>query len=822
MNCQPSGLNADRRRANGSLTLIAWAAAATLTACGGGDGGEQGARSAPQAAQRAAVVVSNAAPTLETALPAAAQIGEAFTFTPQAADPDGEVLTFSATGLPGWATLDPATGTITGTPSLADLGSAEVVLSVSDGHHTVTMPAFPLAVAPPALAIGSIAVNGTPLASQLATGAAAAVDLAGTVDLSVCGLSTRLSNAQLNAQFDADGHLERLAGTTDLPDKLSPYFGAQSGVKAMVGLFKGSEINANDQDFAVKLKSDFKYLVYFLAQEPEIEVGDRKNPTKLTRFTLSLPLNRKLVVINDPCDVMNYRYNGSPLGDVGYGESDRGFLPFIPNQDWAQLDRFDGHRLQQGKFGLGIKAFDVLSIDGTLITRNPAFDDIDWSDPLNSKLQFKAGINGAADFAFAVFGVGFFDFHAAAAALTLDVGTERQHLAMQATIEPDVTWQPKWFPILPATRVVGRWLVDAEGQFEAQLTGDYVSKLPKGHLRGLMRLDPSGAVLEAAIEDPKLPLSVRATFRDQKTTVQINTPRVDLGFGVQEVVMASLDRELAKLQHAVNELKSATADYEFEASLRGLRSALPQIADTAVAALDAVPGKVRDSVDSGVVSALRNYCKGSGIFKVCASDFVNESSIGDSKGTAARNVAAAAVVDPRRNLVELKRVAQLGDDATLRQALVNLLNAVYAARTVTVVVPKYTVSAGLFGTITIYPGKSMTYTVLSSSTAEQVRTAALHAPRIQQTSDRMIGARQIVDAIPTEQAIQKARAEVAQGLALIPTFDGAGYEVSAADQTYVPYLILSGKRHGVTFNLLDPVEALAGIGDTIAGLMTAR
>lgn len=799
--------------------LVLLAASALMAGCGGAGDDSVHAPGLPASPAPIPMAAANQPPTIGADLPGAAQVGQAFSFTPRAADADGDTLRFSASGLPAWATIDEGSGTIGGTPGAADLGSSSVVISVSDGKDMVSLPAFPLAVAPPALDLSSIAVNGTRLATQIGSGAAAVVDLAGTVELSPCGFVTRLSNAQLRAEFDADGKLARLAGTTDLPDKVSPFFSAQTGIKAMVGLYKGSEINENKDDFDVELKPDLRYLVYFLASAPEIEIGDRKNPTRLTRYTLELPLEHKRVVISDPCDVMSYRYNGTPAGDIGYGESDRGLLPFTPGEAYAQLDRFDGHRLQQGKFSLGIKAFDMFSIEGTMITRTPTFDDVDLDNPLGSTLQYKIGLNGKADFAFSVFGVGFFDFRGASTSATLDVGTSRAHMAMQATVNPDVSWQPSWFPILPTTKVVGRWTVDADGRFEAQLSGDYRSALPQGHMRGLMRVDNGGAVLEAAIPDDKFPLSVRASFRDQVTTVQIDTPRVDLGFGVQQAVMASLDRDLAKARQAFDALRSANASYEFEASLRGLRMALPAIVDTAVGVLDAVPGRVRDAVDSAIVGTLRSRCTGSGIFKLCASDFVNETSIGDSKGAAARSISASTISTPRARLLELKRVALLGDDASLRQALIDLLEAVYAARTVTVVVPKYTVSAGPFGSITIYPGRSLTYTVLSPTTAEQIRTAALHAPQIQETSDRRIAAQQVFDAMPTQQAIEKARSDVQQGLAQIPSFDGAGYEV-AGGRTYTPYLILSGQRHGVSFNLLDPVEALAGIGDTISRLLT--
>ena len=55
------------------------------------------------------------------------------TYKLQATDPDGDTLTYSATGLPSGAILDPYTGELSWTITLSDIGSYPVTFTVSDG-----------------------------------------------------------------------------------------------------------------------------------------------------------------------------------------------------------------------------------------------------------------------------------------------------------------------------------------------------------------------------------------------------------------------------------------------------------------------------------------------------------------------------------------------------------------------------------------------------------------------------------------------------------------------------------------------------------------
>ena len=72
-----------------------------------------------------------------------------YTFTPTGSDVDaGDNLTYTATNLPSWASIDPATGVITGTPTNDDVGIyRDIVVTVDDGTTTTSLPAFSLTVA---------------------------------------------------------------------------------------------------------------------------------------------------------------------------------------------------------------------------------------------------------------------------------------------------------------------------------------------------------------------------------------------------------------------------------------------------------------------------------------------------------------------------------------------------------------------------------------------------------------------------------------------------------------------------------------------------
>ena len=123
----------------GGLLALVMTGLATA-GCGGGGGG--GSSSAPASSTDAG---ANAAPTI-TATPATqAAVGSNYSVTPQAKDDDGDTLAFSIQNKPTWAQFNTATGALSGTPS-AEATFANIVITVSDGKTSASLPAFSITV----------------------------------------------------------------------------------------------------------------------------------------------------------------------------------------------------------------------------------------------------------------------------------------------------------------------------------------------------------------------------------------------------------------------------------------------------------------------------------------------------------------------------------------------------------------------------------------------------------------------------------------------------------------------------------------------------
>ena len=91
---------------------------------------------------------TNHAPTISGAPSTSAAVNVVYAFQPTAADADGDSLTFSIQNLPQWAAFNTSTGRLSGTPAASAAGMWNaIVVSVSDGKATTSLPAFSIAVA---------------------------------------------------------------------------------------------------------------------------------------------------------------------------------------------------------------------------------------------------------------------------------------------------------------------------------------------------------------------------------------------------------------------------------------------------------------------------------------------------------------------------------------------------------------------------------------------------------------------------------------------------------------------------------------------------
>jgi hypothetical protein len=120
-------------------------AVAVFHGCAGGASGDAAAPAADTSAATTPAV--NQAPILGGQAGEYARVGETYSFQPEARDPEGDPLRFSAVNLPPWASIDPTNGRLSGTPGPADEGVYEsIVITVSDAVRSTQGEPFSITV----------------------------------------------------------------------------------------------------------------------------------------------------------------------------------------------------------------------------------------------------------------------------------------------------------------------------------------------------------------------------------------------------------------------------------------------------------------------------------------------------------------------------------------------------------------------------------------------------------------------------------------------------------------------------------------------------
>jgi len=90
---------------------------------------------------------TNRAPTISGTPLLSLNVLSPYSFQPSASDPDGNTLTFSIQNRPAWASFSTSTGLLSGTPALTDIATfSNIIISVSDGTASASLPAFSLSV----------------------------------------------------------------------------------------------------------------------------------------------------------------------------------------------------------------------------------------------------------------------------------------------------------------------------------------------------------------------------------------------------------------------------------------------------------------------------------------------------------------------------------------------------------------------------------------------------------------------------------------------------------------------------------------------------
>lgn len=794
-------------RIENTKTVITLALTAALAACGGGGGGGGDSGTAGGGTPP----VTNAAPTISGAPLDIINVGDSYSFTPTASDPDGDTLTFSISNMPAWAVFDSASGELSGDPTAGNIGAFEdVEIRVSDGRLSASLAPFSIVVMPEVLGRDNFTPKGDVFPVD------GGYQSVGNLELSSGQLTQEFPNGDLVLTFDGEDQLDVMYGETDMPVNASANSQVIGSVRAVVETMTGSQIN-EDTDFDIRLIEDRKYFVFYIGAAFDLLMTDRNSPTEQETVEISTPYGGQIIMITDPADSFMYRYGSTPIvGAYGYGESDNGLIPFDPELPFGELDSFTGHRLEKGTMGIGFKYVDLFEISGTRVIKDPQFADINWDDVFESDIEYRAGMNGDLNFALSVVGFGLFSFDLAETSATFDIGFDRQQAALSLRIAPDEALFPNVYNLGPSGEVTGSAYLNGDAEYGFFLDGTWRNSLPEAEIGGLVSIENGTVGLTGTVDADDESLSVSLTLASNETIGRVEFP-ASYAENINSNVSQALDRRIAEVEQTVADLEAAVADYEFEVSLRGLRSALPALMDEAVRTLNGIPDSARTQAEGGALSYMRSRCIDLVLGKVCLDDIVDEKAIAERAGDRAYNDASSAIVAPKAAMLELKKRALEADDESLRAALEAGLNAAYDNRTVRV----QTSYAHTFGEpfnkrYTVY-SRDDTERVLSTSDANRIKQAADNVYRIQETSDIVVNTNEILDRLPTTDVINNVKSEVEAGTASVPSIDGLGYRASG--NSYDAFVTVDGEDQVIEINVLSPSDVREGVSDLLAGLL---
>ena len=131
--------------------VLAAALSLCITACGqvgvSGSGSDLTSNQAGVSSPGGGTSTTDSPPVISGTPSANVVAGQNYTFTPTASDADGDTLSFTIANMPPWASFSSSTGQLTGTPTLASVGTfANIQISVSDGQTTTALPDFSITV----------------------------------------------------------------------------------------------------------------------------------------------------------------------------------------------------------------------------------------------------------------------------------------------------------------------------------------------------------------------------------------------------------------------------------------------------------------------------------------------------------------------------------------------------------------------------------------------------------------------------------------------------------------------------------------------------
>lgn len=662
-----------------------------------------------------------------------------------------------------------------------------------------------------------------------------------------------MGEGTLYFELSNGGKLANVGGSVSLPGAFAanPLWLAAPGtdryrneadVDASIGLMSGEQINA-DGRFDITLAPQREFFVFVIESDTSGAFRLDDDDPDRTSFRFDLPGDASTILIVDPMDHMVYKYASLDIyGGYGQAFSRQGLIGFEPILGDGEFAQISGHEYKNGEFGIGVKVFDIFGVKGEQLIRridpaavlmnNLELDPDEMTAELDMvgarrDIQFDAAYNGELSFALSLLGADLITLKFGESSGILRAGFDQRSLdfSVRRTIDYRETeiGGENWFRDVPGVAFLPReqqtgTIRATDDTYLIELTGTYEYPIPGAVVEGTLRLTPESLVQAGLIELDGDRLEVIAEFDGAQTTTTVNLPDDSFTSDVRNRLDDAFARYDERYDSAFTALDAAIADYEFEASLRGLRTELPPILRRAKTIVEAIPATAEAQARSEAQNVIDTTCKTTnlGITKTttCLSALPNstERKIVEYAGSQARSEAQAEVDDAVEIIDDLLLALSQADDESLRAALKTALKEVYDNRTFEdKIVVKYNLPLG-FGEKTLY-SKTIKVNVLTAAQAAQVNQARDYVDLIPAASDRVVAARDYAENLPSLEAVNERRKAMMEGEVDIPSLDGAGYVY--AEGIYSPFLILDGEKIETGINVMNPIDLKAAFIDAI-------
>ncbi|MEM9362252.1 MAG: hypothetical protein AAGA43_06430 [Bacteroidota bacterium] len=652
-----------------------------------------------------------------------------------------------------------------------------------------------------------------------------------------------LTEADLDVEFNEDGTLKSISGTSEVPSS-SNYFEFENPIQADIGYFTGRFLNQN-RSYEIKLVDDFTYFVFAISVGFELKLGANDNPDAQKPLSIEAPIGGHIAYIadyNDPMfffsiggdtlggddqgDDNNDDNNGNgnnggsdgnnggdgnnngnsshtKLGGVSFGASLGANFHYTPtNPVNGNIISFPARVVTGGS----VSFFNILETKGMLYQNLDFSADLDFNEPLNSDYEagYQAGINGTLDLSLGITSFISFGFPiASGSAAVVAEGSNEGVMAkafINGLVDPDLSWWPDFVPVVPDGDLNAYGSIVESGFFDIGLSGSFSMETPTTtHIvEGMLRATPEAFTMDGRVTNNDEIWEANVTFTKDQTKA-IATPPVNFTNGISETVTAQIDEAIETTEKALADLEAANEQYEFELSLRGLRVTLPGIISDAEDAID-------DAVSS-TISAARTR--------------IDNSLDDNDRVRCSDNLSGqlTAIVRGHRNaLTRLSNAVNTqNDNETTRTELEGALRDLAAmdriTRTFSVSVinaPKLT-GCSIGPTRTDSRSESVNRQILTAAQKAQLLEAADNVQFIAEADGIRFDAQVIVDQLPTIEELETLRdgAEVCVS-ELTEGIEKSGFTYIHDTGEFIPFIVINGEEKEVEgFDIFSSDELVA-------------